>query len=95
MEGRLGPQLQGVIDSDQFAQVVGALAKVRRELESQAARSTRRFLHALNLPAGTDVSRLLAEIGELKRQVRHLTQQLEAQQFGQAHGGNAHGRAGG
>ena len=46
-------------------------------MQKQAARSTRRLLHSLNLPAGTDVSRLLAEIGELKKQVRQLSQQLE------------------
>jgi hypothetical protein len=35
-------------------------------------------LHRLNLPAATDVTRLLNEIGELKRQVRKLSEQLAA-----------------
>ena len=43
-------------------------------------RSTRRALHALNLPAGTDVTRILNELGQLKRQVRELSSQLDEAQ---------------
>ena len=38
------------------------------------------MLHALNLPAGTDVTRILNELGQLKRQVRELSTQLDAAQ---------------
>ena len=40
-------------------------------------RSTRRVLHRLNLPAGTDVSRILNEIGQLRVQVRELSAELD------------------
>jgi uncharacterized coiled-coil protein SlyX len=36
------------------------------------------MLHSLNLPAGSDVTRILNELGQLKRQVRALTAELEA-----------------
>ena len=77
VERRLGPSLTAVARSEQFAIGVGLAAQLQRAVQKQAARSTRRLLHSLNLPAGTDVSRLLAEIGELKKQVRQLSQQLE------------------
>ena len=77
VERRLGPSLTAVARSEQFAIGVGLAAQVQRAVQKRAARSTRRLLHSLNLPAGTDVSRLLAEIGELKKQVRQLSQQLE------------------
>ena len=38
---------------------------------------TRRVLHRLNLPAGTDVTRILNEIGQLRRQVHDLTVELD------------------
>ena len=77
VERRLGPSLAAAARSEQFAIGVGLAAQLQRAVQKRTARSTRRLLHSLNLPAGTDVSRLLAEIGELKKQVRHLSQQLE------------------
>ena len=41
------------------------------------SRATRRVLHRLNLPAGTDVSRILNEIGQLRVQVRELSAELD------------------
>ena len=38
------------------------------------------MLHRLNLPAGSDVTRLLNEIGELRKQVRQLTAELAARE---------------
>jgi len=65
------------VQSEQFAVAVGLAARVQRALSEQAATSTRRVLHGLNLPAGTDVSRILNELGQLKRQVRELSTQLD------------------
>jgi hypothetical protein len=44
---------------------------------STARDVTARAWHLLNLPAGSDVSRLRAQIGALDREVRRLTVQLE------------------
>ena len=55
---------------------VGLAARVQRMVESEVARTTRRVLHRLNLPAGTDVTRILNEIGQLRLQVRELTAEL-------------------
>ena len=65
------------MQSEQFAVAVGLAARVQRALSEQATNSTRRVLHGLNLPAGTDVSRILNELGQLKRQVRELSTQLD------------------
>ena len=65
------------MQSEQFAVAVGLAARVQRALQEQATNSTRRVLHGLNLPAGTDVARILNELGQLKRQVRELSTQLD------------------
>jgi hypothetical protein len=77
LERQLSPRLEALVQSEQFAVAVGLAARVQRALSEQATTSTRRVLHGLNLPAGTDVSRILNELGQLKRQVRELSTQLD------------------
>jgi hypothetical protein len=77
IERELGPRLEAFIRTDQFAAAVGAAAHLRRMLQQQAARSTRRMLHLMNLPAGTDVARILSELGQLRQQVRDLSNRVE------------------
>ena len=63
--------------SDSFAVALGLVARVQRTMQEEASRATRRVLHQLNLPAGTDVARILNELGQLRRQVRELSEELE------------------
>lgn len=77
LERQLGPRLEAVVRSESFAVAVGLVARAQRAVQQEAGRTTRRLLHQLNLPAGTDVSRILNEIGQLRRQVRELTAELE------------------
>jgi hypothetical protein len=81
-ERRVTPRLEEFVRTPTFS--VGA-ALVRRA-QSAAASSVRdlsaRAWHLVNLPAGSDVSRLRAQIGALDREVRRLTLQLEAERRG-------------
>jgi hypothetical protein len=77
VERELAPRLEALVRSEQFAVAVGLATRVQRAVESELARNTRRVLHRLNLPAGTDVARILHEIGQLRVQVRELTDELE------------------
>jgi hypothetical protein len=77
VEKQLSPRLEGLVQSEQFAVAVGLAARVQRAVEGELARTTRRVLHRLNLPAGTDVSRILNEIGQLRVQVRELSAELD------------------
>ena len=77
VERQRRPALESVVQSEQFAVAVGLAARVQRAVEGEMARTTRRVLHRLNLPAGTDVSRILNEIGQLRVQVRELSTELD------------------
>jgi hypothetical protein len=77
LEKQLSPRLESIVQSEQFAVAVGLAARVQRSVEGELARTTRRVLHRLNLPAGTDVSRILNEIGQLRVQVRALSNELD------------------
>ena len=78
VERQLSPLLDALVRSEQFAVAVGLATRLQRTVESELARNTRRMLHRLNLPAGTDVARILHEIGQLRVQVRELSAELDA-----------------
>ncbi len=77
VEKQLSPRLEGLVQSEQFAVAAGLAARAQRAVEGELARTTRRVLHRLNLPAGTEVSRILKEIGQLRVQVRELSAELD------------------
>jgi hypothetical protein len=77
VERQLAPRLDALVRSEQFAVAVGLATRVQRAVEGELARNTRRMLHRFNLPAGTDVARILEEIGQLRMQIRELTAELE------------------
>jgi hypothetical protein len=52
------------------------MSRAQSEVRRRSERTTRRLLHLWNLPAGSDVTRLLNEIGALQQQVRDLTREL-------------------
>ena len=77
VERRVTPRAEEVVRSETFA-VGAALTRRAVTLARGSARDlTARAWHLLNLPAGTDVSRLRAQVGALDREVRRLTLQLE------------------
>ncbi|MGY2084604.1 hypothetical protein [Blastococcus sp. SYSU DS0539] len=78
-ERAVAPHAESLVRSENFA--LGT-ALVRRA-QTLAGRSVQglsaRAWHLLNLPAGSDISRLRAQIGSLDREVRRLTLQLESE----------------
>ena len=80
VERRVTPHAEEFVRTETFA-VGAALARRAVTLTRDTARgATTRFWHLIDLPAGTDVSRLRAQVGALDREVRRLTLQLENRQ---------------
>jgi hypothetical protein len=78
-ERAVAPRAESLVRTPSFA-VGAALVRRAQTLARDSARGlTSRAWHLVNLPAGTDVDRLRAQIGALDREVRRLTLQLEAQ----------------
>lgn len=87
LERTVGPPLAAFAQSEPFAVAVGLALRAQREAQARTERSTRRLLHLVNLPAGSDVTRILNELGRLQTQVRELSRQLgEAQKGGRDDG---------
>jgi hypothetical protein len=71
-----GP-LEAIVRSDAFFDAVTISTRTRRETAAQVERLSRRGLHLLNLPAGSDMRRLGEQVTRLDRHVRELSKQLE------------------
>lgn len=76
----LGGRVNEFARGENFAILAGLVTRSRSELAERSERASRQALHLLNLPAGSDVKRLLAQIGLLEREVRDLRKQLDDQQ---------------
>jgi hypothetical protein len=76
--GELGPRMIDLTGSDEFAGAVEVAGAVRNRAVTELQRSSRRVLHAWNLPAGSDIAMLRREIGALDREVRALTREVES-----------------
>ncbi|HET6562943.1 MAG TPA: hypothetical protein VFG72_13795 [Marmoricola sp.] len=79
-ERALGPHVEALVRSEEFAIAVGLAMRARKAVEHRIARSSSGVLHRLNLPAATDVTRILQEIGRLNREVSELKVQLSRQE---------------
>jgi hypothetical protein len=71
------PHAEALVRTSGFAQGVALVRRAQTLARGTARGVTARAWHLLNLPAGSDVSRLRAQIGALDREVRRLTVQLE------------------
>jgi hypothetical protein len=71
------PHAETFVRTPGFSTGVALLRHAQVLARSTARDVTARAWHLLNLPAGSDVSRLRAQIGALDREVRRLTVQLE------------------
>ncbi len=76
VEQRVGPSVNEFAKSDNAVTVAALAQRGRRELERRLERSSRRTLHLFNMPAGSDVNRLLEHITRLEREVRELRNDL-------------------
>jgi hypothetical protein len=69
--------LEDMVRSEPVALGLAVLVRVRRGLAARAERTSRHLLHALNLPAGSDIRRLLTQGAAVERQVQELGKCLE------------------
>jgi predicted transcriptional regulator len=70
--GAVGPRVEAVTARDEFAIAVGLARTVQGTLRRRYERESRRALHLLNLPAGSDVRALRNQVASLEREVRNL-----------------------
>jgi hypothetical protein len=78
-ERAVTPRAERLVRTPSFALGAALVRRAQTLARSSARDVTARAWHLLNLPAGSDVGRLRAQIGALDREVRRLGLQLEAE----------------
>ena len=80
VERSVAPRMEALVRSGEFAHASAWAAWARSAVRDQINAAGARLWHLVNLPAGTDVQRLRAQVGELDREVRRLALALELAQ---------------
>src|SRR5271165_1869068 len=70
-------QVQRLLGSEAVVVAVGLVHTVQRDMVKRAERTSNRAWHMLNLPTGTDVNRLFAQLGSVEREIRVLDKRLK------------------
>jgi hypothetical protein len=73
----VGPVLDEVTKHEAFGLTVALLTRVRRTLGDHSEQVSRQVLHAVNLPAGSDVTRVLLRLASVERELRELGHHLD------------------
>jgi hypothetical protein len=76
LDERLSPTINEMARSEEAAQLAALARRGRSEFDRRVEQASRRALHMVNLPAGSDVNRLLEHIARLEREVRDLRNAL-------------------
>ena len=76
IDARVSPSVDELARNDDVMVVAALLHRARGAVGRRVERASRRLLHAVNLPAGSDVNRLLDHIARLEQEVAGLRQQL-------------------
>jgi hypothetical protein len=77
VEQRVTPHADRLVRTPGFALGVTLLRRTQLLARDSVQGATARAWHLVNLPAGSDVARLRAQLGALDREVRRLNLQLE------------------
>jgi hypothetical protein len=79
-ERAVSPRLESVVRTEHFARGAAVAGRAQATARTQVAALSARVWHLVNLPTGTDIARLRAQIGALDREVRRLALHVERQQ---------------
>src|SRR3954453_7946009 len=76
-ERAVGPRLEEAVRSGPFLDALGLAARAQARARRDLERQSRRVWHLVNLPAGSDVTRLRHQVADLDRELRRVNTALE------------------
>jgi hypothetical protein len=77
VERTVGGPVEAAVHSDAYFDAVAELHRGARRLTDAMESVSRRGLHLLNLPAGTDIRRVREQLARMDRRLLQLTKELE------------------
>lgn len=73
VERAIGQPVESAVRSDVYFGLVTKATRVRRKVAGAAEGVSRRCLHTLNLPAGSDLKRLRQQLARMERRLNQLS----------------------
>lgn len=78
LERAIGGPIESAVHSDMYFDVVTQANRARARVVGGVEGVSRRGLHLLNLPAGTDIRRVREQLSRMERRMSALTDELAA-----------------
>jgi len=76
LERRITPPVETVVHSDEFAATMKIIGRTRSAIGGRIDAAGAAVLHAVNLPAGSDIRKLRRQVGDLDYEIRRLRREL-------------------
>ena len=73
LERAIGEPIESAVRSDTYFDVVSTTTRVRRKVAGTAEGVSRRCLHLLNLPAGSDIRGMRQQLARMERRLNQLS----------------------
>jgi hypothetical protein len=77
LERVIGAPVETAVHSDAYFDVVAELNRGTRRLSGALENVSKRGLHLLNLPAGTDIRRVREQLARMDRRLLQISKELE------------------
>jgi hypothetical protein len=77
LERAVGGPVESAVHSDAYFDVVAELNHAKRRLTDAVESVSKRGLHLLNLPAGTDIRRVREQLARMDRRLLLISKELE------------------
>jgi hypothetical protein len=76
VERAIGEPIESAVRSDTYFDVVTKTTRVRRTVGGAAEGVSRRCLHLLNLPAGSDIRTVRQQLARIERRLNQLSDEV-------------------
>ena len=86
LERAVGERVEAAVRSDTYFDLVATTQRSQKQARALAEGVSRRCLHMLNLPAGSDVRRLREQLGRMDRRLSAIAKELAELETGQRDG---------
>jgi len=73
VERAVGEPIEAAVRSETYFDLLSTTTRVRRKVEGAAEGVSRRCLHLLNLPAGSDIRRLRQQLARMERRLDEMS----------------------
>jgi hypothetical protein len=77
LERAIGEPIEAAVRTDTYFDLVAHATRARSRATGAAEGISRRCLHLLNLPAGSDVRRVREQLARMERRLNQLSEQVE------------------